>query len=148
MGDEKNIHAMTREEFRALPHRKWDEDIGGFDRLVIVPADDGAELHDSGYRLMDFAAVRDGKAICLLSGCSDVLHIGGVGGSLTERPRRARAWSIDCLPTSGFLCLFDSVSRASGSMTSGSALSSFDIHSIGLDDSGDVMPPVRRWKAP
>ena len=32
------IQEMTYDEFQLLPRRKWDQDIGQFDSLVILPA--------------------------------------------------------------------------------------------------------------
>ena len=37
-------------------------------------------MHDSGFRTMDFVAYSKNEPICLLSGCSDVIHIDGIGG--------------------------------------------------------------------
>jgi hypothetical protein len=71
-----NIKKMTKKDFLKLPHRKFGERIE-CDSIVIIPS---SKLHDSGYRLLDFAAVKDNKAICLLSGCSDVLDLEGIGG--------------------------------------------------------------------
>jgi hypothetical protein len=56
----KNIDNMTIREFQNLPSRKWNEDIGFFDSLVILPT---KEIHDSGYRCMDFIAVRKIKLL-------------------------------------------------------------------------------------
>ena len=120
-------------ELRGLPHRNWQEDIDGISSIIIVPATKRSGLHDSGYRCMDFAACHYGKAYCLLSGCSDVIHIGGIGGYNTDRwmekdwPRdRAKraSWSIDCLPNSGLLQIFTDCG-----LSVGTALSSFEITS-------------------
>jgi len=108
---------VTVEEFLQLKRREWDEDIGGFDSLIILPRD---TLHDSGYLCMDFVAVKDGKPLCRLSGCSDVLHIGGIGGSSHRCD-----WSIDCLPTSGLLRMF-----CHRKLRCGVALSSFEVFAI------------------
>ena len=85
---------------------------------------------------MDFVATVDSIAICRLSGCSDVIHIEGIGAlgrnySLSELMTehhplpRAKAWSIDCLPTSGLFRLFCMGYR----LTCGEAVSSFEIYS-------------------
>lgn len=125
----KNINLMTRKEFEVLPSRKWDEDIGLFDTLVILPS---RRLHDSGYRCIDFVAVRGDKAICRLSSCSDVIHIEGIGGYGFDWLKRYGTvpeavppigWSIDCLKVSGLLRLF-----AYHKLRAGSALSSFEIY--------------------
>jgi len=128
-----DIRKMTRKELEALPHRKWDEEIV-CDSLIIIPG--GArELHDSGYRLLDFVAVVKWKPICLASGCSDVIHIDGIGGyGYRWVEKRAGvpqlvppvAWSIDCLPKSGLLRLF--VDRCK--IRCGSALSSFEVFAV------------------
>ena len=74
-----NIFNMTKEDFEKVPDRGgWSRDIGEFNSLVIIPQD---YAHDSGWMCMDFVAVdEDGEPICRLSGCSDVLHLDGIGG--------------------------------------------------------------------
>ena len=128
----KPITKMTRKEFESLPHRSWNEDIGKFNCLVILPGK-SKDLHDSGYRCMDFVAVKDDKAICRLSGCSDVVHIEGIGGYGKDWLKKYNkvpflvpptGWNIDCLPKSGLLRLFP----GSRCMTCGEALSSFEIY--------------------
>jgi hypothetical protein len=105
----KSIRKMTRTEFEAVPAAKWDEDIGEFDSLVVIPAEiDRGEvsryntrsrlhkilptifrepeiyeitgLHDSGYRCMGFVACRGDMPLRYLSGCSDVVNLDGIGG--------------------------------------------------------------------
>jgi len=102
-----DVNKMTRREFDALSDRKWDEDIGEFDSLVVLPMNISyfdifwywmcyfvskifrfeppeiwqiRGMHDSGYRCMDFVACKDNEPICKLSGCSDVVHFNGIGG--------------------------------------------------------------------
>jgi len=127
------VNDMTRKDFEALPHREWNDDIGTFHSMVILPGRI-KNMHDSGYRTMDFVATKDGKAICRLSGCSDVIHIEGIGGMgkyvMNSNMGNgywlgdlSHGWSIDCLPKSGLLQLFP----GSGSMTVGTALSSFEV---------------------
>ena len=124
-----DINNMTRKEFDALPESDWNNDIGTFTSLVVLPT---RRKHDSGYRCMDFVAVKDGEAMCRLSGCSDVIHINGIGG-MGGFDTKAKtwdlvkgnlhpSWSIDCLPKSGLLHLF-----CSYKIRAGSALSSFEI---------------------
>ncbi len=157
-----NVSAMHRWEFDRLPHRKWDEDIGEFDSLIILPSKVHYHdilfykarcilakllryeepnvytvkgLHDSGYRCMDFVAVRGEEPVCQLSGCSDVIHIDGIGGfgydwlhkyNTVPKLVPPHDWSIDCLPVSGLLRLF-----CRGKMLVGTALSSFEIYHAG-----------------
>lgn len=125
------INKMKRKDFESLPHRKWDEDIGEFDSLILLPL---RQRHDSGYRLMDFVAVRDDKPICLLSGSSDVIHIEGIGGYGLDWLEKYNGfpalvtptgWNIDCLPTSGLLRMF-----CDGRIRVGEGLSSFEIYQV------------------
>jgi len=128
-----DINEMTRKEFEALHHRDWDERIE-FDSMVILPGR-AKDLHDSGYRCMDFVAVKNGKPLCLLSGCSDVINIDGIGGhghnwlkkygSVPDRVPTS-GWSIDCLKKSGLLRIWPS----SNKMTCGCAMSSFEIFAL------------------
>ena len=130
------VNEMTKKDFEALPQRNWDENIGEFTSIVIIPGNGRKEdLHDSGYRCMDFAAVREGEAICRLSGCSDVVHVDGIGGygdNWVKKYERIpdtippSGWSIDCLPKSGLLQMWPS----SGRMYTGLALSSFEIFAL------------------
>lgn len=127
----KTISDWTRKEFDATPEREWNADIGEFDSLIILPT---KRIHDSGFRCMDFIAVLDDKPIAKLSGCSDVIHIDGIGGygyKWLERygtiPQSIKpiAWNIDCLKKSGLLRLF-----TGGKLTAGAALSSFEIFGV------------------
>jgi len=162
----KYIDDMTLEEFKKVPHRRsFDEDVGLFDSLVILPVEinkkslliykfrkflhrickwfkepevyeiDG--LHGSGFRLMDFVAVEDGHPICRLSGCSDVLHLDGIGGfgynwiAKGDVPKLIppKGWRIDCLPKSGLLRIWPS-SQKYKKLIAGAALSSFEISAV------------------
>lgn len=121
-----DVLKMSRADFDALPSRSWNEDIGEFDSLVILPL---RRRHESGYRCMDFVAVKQGEALCRLSGCSDVLHIDGIGGYGDHvrgqgLPKLIKpvSWSVDCLPKSGLLQLF-----SRHTLTCGLALSSFEV---------------------
>ena len=77
------VFNMKKKEFWELPTRGWDEDIGPFYSLVILPT---GQFHDSGYRCMDFVACdKDMFTICRLSGVSDVICIDGIGGYGNER---------------------------------------------------------------
>ena len=123
-----DINKMTRKDFMAVKDRGWDEDVGLFDSLVILPS---RGYHDSGYRLLDFVAVKGCEPICKLSGCSDVLHINGISGmgfdwinKYGSCPKAVPpvSWSIDCLPKSGLLRLF-----SGQDISVGAALSSFEV---------------------
>jgi len=130
-GDLKPLEQWTRKEFSVLPDRKWGEDIGEFDSLIILPL---RRLHDSGFRCLDFVAAIGNKPICLLSGCSDIIHIDGIGGYGYNWLQNSGGipntvvpvgWNIDCLKTSGLLRIF-----TGGKLIAGEALSSFEIYAI------------------
>lgn len=123
-----NIMKMKKKDFESLPHRRWNEDIGKFDSLIIVPQ---RRKHESGYMCMDFIAVKDGEPICWLAGYSDVIYIDGIGGYGKWDGERVipslvlpKSWSIDCLPC-GYLRLF--VSTNNSTLTCGNAVSSFEV---------------------
>lgn len=115
---EKHFTEWTRKEFEALPRADWKNEIGEVDSLIILPT---RRKHDSGYRCMEFATIQKGKPTYIVGGCSDVIHLAGIGGQnigvhnfdemlLDERIRTHTcprvSWSIDCLPVSGLLRLF------------------------------------------
>lgn len=126
-----DVNQMTRKEFEALEHRKWDEEID-CDSIIVLPM---RRMHDSGYRCMDFVAVKDGEPICLLSGGSDVIHIDGIGGygyrwvDRGELPKTVipSGWSIDCLPRSGLLRMWPNRGKK---VRCGAALSSLEVYAI------------------
>ncbi len=110
-----DINEMTKKELMSIRYREQSEDIGRFGSLIIIPMTGKDKLHDSGYRAMDFIAVKDNEPLCRLSGVSDVIHIGGIGGfghNWMEKYQGCPAnvppisWSIDCLAKSGLLRLF------------------------------------------
>jgi len=115
----KHINEMTKSQFKELPIRDWDEDIGEFDSLVILPGN-SEEIHESGYRLIDFVACIKQRPICRLSGCSDVLHIGGIAAAIAHD---TGGWMIDCLSKSGLVRLRKYDTR----LTVGMAVSSFEV---------------------
>jgi len=131
-----DIEKMSRREFESLPHRKWDEEID-CDSIIILPS---RRLHDSGYRCMDFVAVKDNEPFCLLSDCSDVIHVDGIGGygiggygyhwlgKYKTVPNTAlpSGWSIDCLPKSGLLRMWPSTGR----IKCGIGLASFEVFAL------------------
>lgn len=118
----------TRKQFEALPKRKRYDEYIECDEIIILPQ---RTRHDSGFRNMEFVAIRKGKPICRCSGCSDVICLGGIGGSnRVVDPQSGKrqslvkqvAWCMDCLPTSGLLRFWcDKI------MVLGADLSSFGI---------------------
>ena len=128
-----DINQMTREEMESLPHREWNEEME-FSSMIILPGY-LHDLHDSGFRCMDFVAVENLEPLCLLAGGSDVIHIDGIGGfgagwgrlyGAVPTSVPASGWSIDCLTKSGLLRIWPS----SGRMKCGPALSSFEIYAL------------------
>lgn len=123
----KTINQMTITEFKKIPYREWNEDIGEFDSLIILPT---KRKHNSGYRCMDFIAVKNNKPLKRLSGCSDVIHFDGISGrgkyknEFLSNVKDSKGWSIDSLPKSGLLRIF-----SRDKLTCGSDLSSFEIYS-------------------
>jgi hypothetical protein len=122
----KSFNYWSKKELEALPIRKWDEEIGEFDSLIILPT---RYMHESGFRCMDFVAVKGEEPFCRLSGCSDVLEIDGIGGYGEWKGNLPsvippKGWSIDCLKKSGLLRIF-----SNGKLKVGLALSSFELYS-------------------
>ena len=126
------VQEMTREDFEKVPRRKnFMAPVPKFRSLVIIPTD---EEHDSGYLCMAFVAVsKDDEPIVWIPGCSDVLNINGIGGYGDWRgcsiPKMIPpiAWSIDCLPKSGYLRLF-----CGQDLTCGDSLSNFEVYATGV----------------
>lgn len=133
MEKEKHYHEWTRKEFEALPipTSYTNKEVGEVDSLIILPQ---KHRHDSGYRCMSFITIQNGKPTYKISGCSDVIHFGGIGGFncqkvstiLSERMNTKKIpiveWSIDCLPVSGLLRIF-----CNKKIYIGASLSSFEI---------------------
>lgn len=108
----KDFTKWTRKEFEALPTPKsyTNEEIGEVDSLVILPE---KHYHDSGWRCMSFVTIQKGVPTYRISGCSDVIHLGGIGGHNIKSTDRMKSqtvpnadWHIDCLPVSGLLRIF------------------------------------------
>jgi len=115
---EKHINEMTLQDFQKIEFRmSYNEAIGIFDSLIIMPRED---LHESGYRKMDFIAVKDNKPTCKLGGCSDVIQM------YVWAEMHPPLWSIDCLPKSGLLRVFS----AGNKIKAGADLSSFELYSV------------------
>ena len=95
------ISEMTRKEFKEVPARKKFNQTIICDSIVLLPVLP-KEMHDSGFRVMDFVAVDIlDEPICRLSGCSDVLEV-----NWFARNAEGERWAIDCLDRSGLLRLF------------------------------------------
>lgn len=123
----RSFKYWTKKELEALPAREWNEDIGEFDSLIILPT---KHLDDSGFWCMDFVAVKGNEPFCRLSGCSDVIHIDGIGGYSEWKQNVPtviphKGWSIDCLKKSKLLRL-----SSDGNLKAGMALPSFDLYSV------------------
>lgn len=108
----KEFTKWTRKEFESLPTPKGytNEEIGEVDSLVILPE---KHNHDSGWRCMSFVTIQNGVPTYRISGCSDVIHLGGIGGHNIKSTDRIKSqtvpnadWHIDCLPVSGLLRIF------------------------------------------
>ena len=132
----KDIMDWTVREFKKLPMRKHFDTPIECESLIILPS---KRKHDSGWRIMYFVAVKDGKPICICSGCSDVLDIDGIGGvGLHSQMKQVkpRAWKIDCLPKSGLLRL-----SCNNKMQLGPSLSNFQVFATDKPSfDGDEIP--------
>jgi hypothetical protein len=125
-----NIGRMTVEEFRALPQRLYyNSDEGLFDGIIILPAADGDERHDSGYRVMDVIGIRNESPVCRLAGGSDHLW------NLPAEGAAAAGWNIDCLPTSGLLRMWPT---GKNKIKVGSAMSTLDINFVPREPSSET----------
>jgi hypothetical protein len=131
----KEFTKWTRKEFEALPTPKsyTNEEIGEVDSLVILPE---RHYHDSGWRCMSFVTIQNGVPTYRISGCSDVINLGGIGGynfqgmSDCESSNRIKSqtvpnanWHIDCLPVSGLLRIFSGKYK----LYVGASLSDFEL---------------------
>lgn len=122
---------MTKKDFLALPKPGWEEEVI-CDSLIIIPGG-CREIHDSGFRVMQFVASRKHEAICLLGGSTDAVHIDGLCGFGEFTPGggipsliKPRSWTIDCLRKSGLLRLF----CFDHNIKCGQRLSSFEIFAV------------------
>jgi len=158
-----NLYDMTRKDFERLPWRSSWNTEETCDSLIILPSkvprwrfwwhglrmrlaatlrlkqpeiyESIPTLHDSGFACIDYVAVVNGEPICRISGCSDVLHIEGIGGYGhrwinknigVPKSIPVAGWQFDCLPKSGLLRLWPSSRRR---IIYGCSLSSFEIYS-------------------
>lgn len=116
-----------RELFDKLPLLPC-ESLSNIDALVILPAEE-VRLHDSGYRLMCVAVIQNDEPIGRTQLCSDIFHLGGIGGYnrkdwVNNHTPIQAAWSIDCLPMSGLMRIFN----AGGTIELSIPLSSLEIY--------------------
>lgn len=125
----KEFTKWTRKEFESLPTPKsyTNEEIGEVDSLVILPE---KHNHDSGWRCMSFVTIQHGVPTYRISGCSDVIHLGGIGGHNSKSTDRIKSqnstnadWNIDCLPVSGLLRIFSGKYK----LYVGASLSDFEL---------------------
>jgi len=113
----KSFEYWSKQELEALPQRKWDEDIGVFDSLIILPT---THSHDKGFKCMTFVVVKGKEPYCRLSGYSDIIHLDGVGGYGKRETVNAllippKGWCIDCLE-SGLIRIFSKRKLKSGAV--------------------------------
>ncbi len=80
MEEKKSYTQWTRKEFEALPRPSsfTNEEIGEIDKLIILPT---RRKHESGFRCMEFVTVQNGVPTYIVSGCSDLIHLGGISGA-------------------------------------------------------------------
>lgn len=125
----KEFTKWTRKEFESLPTPKsyTNEEIGEVDSLVILPE---KHNHDSGWRCMSFVTIQNGVPTYRISGCSDVINLGGIGGYNFKSTDRIKSqtvpnadWHIDCLPVSGLLRIFSGKYK----LYVGASLSDFEL---------------------
>lgn len=131
----KEFTKWTRKEFEALPTPKsyTNEEIGEVDSLVILPE---KHYHDSGWRCMSFVTIQNGVPTYRISGCSDVINLGGIGGynfqgmsdfistnRIESQTVPNANWHIDCLPVSGLLRIFSGKYK----LYVGASLSDFEL---------------------
>ena len=132
MEKEKHYTKWSRKEFESLPSPTsyTNEEIGEVDSLVILPT---KHIHDSGWKCMSFVTIQKNKPTYIVSGCSDVIHLGGIGGTNNRYKFSERVnsnlvqnadWHIDCLPVSGLLRIFSSRYK----LYVGASLSSFELY--------------------
>ena len=132
-----NPNDMTLKELREIPlHEEWDVEHV-CDSFIILPGSGRKhELHDSGYRCMSFVLVRDGKVFTRISDCSDVVHLGGIGGFGGQFDLKTKdwlrisplPWSVDCLPKSGMLHFF--LPKQGYKLKMGKSLSSQEVFAV------------------
>lgn len=102
-----DIMKMKKSDFKYVPKLEYKEKIPKFDSLIIVPTN---RKHESGYKIINYILVSGSTPVAQICGCSDVLHINGIGGRGRFLPNgefedKCNPWSIDLLPC-GYFRLF------------------------------------------
>lgn len=120
-----NILDMKKSDFKSLPRFDWEKYNNKeikFDSLIIIPT---THKHDSGYKCMEYCAVKNGEPIGIFGGYSDVMHLDGIGGygKPFSTEFNHKAWNIDCLPC-GYLHLWCSGYR----LVASGCLSDFELY--------------------
>ena len=105
-----DINSMTLQDFYDLPYIEA-KDLKQFGSIIILPAPEDEELHDSGYRCMWFIPCISGTPIGILRAWSDVINFDGIGGygkwsereSCNDFKIESKGWTMDCLVKSDLL---------------------------------------------
>ena len=133
---ERNYKEWKPWQFNYVPRSEnYCNNLEEYDSIVIVPM---SYTHDSGYSCMEFVCIKDDKPVKRISGCSDVVHIEGIGGYglrskrdlntfftvVSGNKRPENSWSIDVLPGSKYVRIFSTTP-----IIVGDSLSSFEIFS-------------------
>ena len=111
MTEKLNAYTMTLEELQNL--EPFGDLTQKFNGVVIIPTE---QEHDSGYQCMKFAFLGKFCEIkAVAGGGSDVVHLNGTGGYGIDFTQAIKTgvtpvidWSIDCLPKSHCIRLFNS----------------------------------------
>jgi len=161
----QNIFEMSKRDFQRVCARDyWNEETEGTS-FVVVPAETDwvglikfnvltfvaklfkfevpepvgvRHLHDSGFRCLDVVVVQNNEPVCRVAGCSDAIHLDGIGGWGEEGAAvllkgglvKLSGWTVDCLPKSGLLHFFPSPAR----VKVGAALSSLEVYALENED--------------
>lgn len=94
-----NILDMKKSDFKSLPRFDWEnynnKEIK-FDSLIIIPT---THKHDSGYKCMEYCAVKNGEPIGIFGGESDVIYLDYINEyDKMLATGNHKTWKMDCLP--------------------------------------------------
>lgn len=103
-----NMEELTNfSEWREFIELKPFEPKEPFNGFIVIPRVN-CELHSSGYRMIKIALTNHGRVVGCVEGCTDVIHLNGIGGYgkygdlYTERVKTRQGpiidWSIDVAP--------------------------------------------------